>query len=173
MALLRGKLLAGALFAGLLFGPSPAEEVVAATQQAGLFKPIRAAAPHEVSLRALARWNVKLPDPVVRVVIPASSQYVSVVPVVLRGTVSEPNTGLVTPAVYERTFARETAAHPSAGGNSEFLRHVVFCDGAMATPSCGATAPGLVGVGAVHGLIEFPYAVKNPTVEQLNALFDL
>jgi hypothetical protein len=139
---------------------------------AGLFKPIKAALPHVVPGEAEFSWNCKFPDAVTKIVIGADPQFTSARATVRISPAVDPYTGLLTPGIIDGVEIDGAVRSPRAGSNTDFARGQGFLGGLVDYPYSGASSPVTRKATYTHGLVLFPEAVKNPTVEELLTLFD-
>ena len=136
----------------------------------GLFRPLQAAVTPTVSSRCTATWALLNPDPVVKIVIPAETQFVPSVRLKVRWYMDEPYFGLTTPAIIRKSLTHGEVVSPAAAGVSPFVLGRGYSGGDTELPECGCGTPGVPGTIQGGGFVNYPTAIQNPTREQLVAL---
>jgi hypothetical protein len=162
-----------ASFAELPFAGLPtAVEVVQQIQGAGLFRPIRSANTAAVVGKVTASWDVVVLPPISVVHIPVYTQY-AVGKLLTSGEMLAPYFGLSTPVCRSTLTFKNKVSRPTAASNSPLVEGFVYSSQVFSAigPKCGATVATVSGQAYSGGNTVRPRAIRNPTMEQMMALF--
>ena len=151
---------------------SASSGLLTVVQGAGLFRPIRSANTAVVVGSIVVGWDVVVLPPTSVIHIPVSTQYTAG-RLLTSGKVLAPYFGLSTPVCRSAIVFKSKVSRPVAASNSPLVGGFVYSSQVSDAvgPRCGATVAIVSGQVYSGGNVVRPRAIRNPTMEQMMALF--
>lgn len=151
---------------------SASSGLLTVVQGAGLFRPIRSANTAVVVGSIVVGWDVVVLPPTSVIHIPVSTPYTAG-RLLTSGEVLAPYFGLSTPVCRSAIVFKSKVSRPVAASNSSLVGGFVYSPQVYNAvgPRCGATVAIVSGRVYSGGNVVRPRAIRNPTMEQMMALF--